>query len=124
MRYPFSRFFRLQASTLIETIVASIIFLCVFGMAMDTLTRLFASGRDEADYLLVESVMNRQRRALEQHPPTGASAKSYPYRWGELRIEMHPYGESSNLLEVDMQAVTLRKKEINYRFIIRGGGEE
>ncbi|MDR0938382.1 MAG: hypothetical protein LBN29_03355 [Mediterranea sp.] len=108
----------LRASTLIETIVASIIFLCVFAMAMDTMTRLFASGRDDGDHLLVESAMGQRRRALERDGAPVPGSRTYVYPWGELRVDVRPYGESSSVFEVDMRAVTLRKKEVAYRYIL------
>jgi hypothetical protein len=108
---------------LIETIVASVIFLCIFAMTMDTLTRLFTSGHDENDFLLIESAMSQHRRALE-HQRLKAGSQSYTYKWGELQVNLQRYGEQKKLFQVDMRATTHRKKEIAYRYVTTCKEEE
>ncbi len=105
---------RLQASTLMETITASIIFMIVFVMAMDTLTRLLTFDKDGAEYIQVENELGRCRKLIRQselRPETS----TYLYDWGEIRVEILNYKE--NVFLVNMVATGKKQRTISYRFL-------
>ena len=105
----------LQAFSLIETIVASVIFMIVFLIAMHTLTSLIKYDIADTSYLLMENELQKLRKSivLNEHFP---SKQVYTYEWGDANIHITPYKD--NVYQIELTAVSKEKnKTISYRFL-------
>lgn len=109
----FSR--KLSASTLIETITASVIFMIVFIMAMDTMTRLLGFDNNDSDYIMMENDIKKCRKQIGQKE-LQPGKETYIYKWGEVEVEIINYKE--NVYQVDLIAKGAKKhRRIGYRFL-------
>ena len=106
---------RLSGSTLLETIVASIIFMIIFGIAMDVLTRIIISNHKDNENLLIESAFGKCQRELTIRP-TSLVNQTFTFDWGEIQVTISPYRR--NLFKVKMNATTKANKSVSYRYII------
>ncbi|MBP1615004.1 MAG: hypothetical protein H6Q13_2452 [Bacteroidetes bacterium] len=108
-------FRKLAASTLLETIIASVIFMIIFVMAMDTLTRLMTFDNEDADYIVIENELRKCKRLVCLNE-LRSEAKTFTYDWGEIDVEISNYKE--NIYQVNMVAVTTNQhRKISYRFL-------
>lgn len=105
---------KLRGSTLVETLTASVIFMIVFMLAMNTLTRLLSVDSD-TDYVIIENDLRKCRRILnrsELHPGT----RTYPYEWGEVEVDIHIY--KNDILQVEMTTHSRKQyRQISYRYL-------
>lgn len=88
----------LSASTVLEVIVASILFLGLFFLAMEMLVRI--SGRQADDTLLQVEI---DRQACIHEFTTGNHAPGEyirEYGWGEMTVAINQYREIRTLQEV------------------------
>lgn len=119
MKYRFGRVSLLStkvtASTLLETIVASVIFMIVFAMAIDTLTRIMIFDHKDSEYLLIESSFGKCDREMRSKKII-AGNESYTFDWGEIHVSIT--NDKKNLYHIEMNAVTKSKKEVSYQYII------
>lgn len=105
----------LTASTLMETIVASIIFMIVFLMGMHTLTRLMDHGVSDTDYLLMESELQKLRKSIT-FDGVFPFEQSYTHEWGNTNIYITPYRDK--VYQIKVTAINKKKrKSISYRFL-------
>lgn len=106
---------RLRGSTLLETMTASIIFMIVFIMAMDTLTCLLTFDNSDADYIVIENELRRCQKQLRQSELRPGTL-TFPYKWGEITVEVSSY--KGNVYRVDMVATGQKKhRKTGYRFL-------
>ncbi len=106
---------QLTASSLLETITASVIFMIIFVMTMDTLTHLMTFDSKSADYIIIENELRKCKRQICLHE-VRPEVKNIKYNWGEINIRISCYSE--NLFQVDMTAKTINKQhQISYRFL-------
>ncbi len=106
----------LRASTLMEVIVASAIFLVVFAISLHTVTRLAVSPREDEDFTEADS---RLRSAFRQYADGRHEAGEYTRPWsrGEIVITIAPYRDYDALQEITLSTVVNRKR-IEYKHII------
>ena len=105
----------LQAFSLIETIVASVIFMIVFLLSMQTLTSLVKYDIADTSYLIMENELQKTRKNLVLHE-SFPTKQDFIYDWGEVKIDITPYMD--NVYQVELTAVSkLKNKTINYRFL-------
>lgn len=118
MRFQFNeirqRCTKVKASTLLETVVASVIFMIVFIIAMDTLTRILISNHKDNDFLVIESAFNSCMHELENKELV-AGENTYTFDWGEIHINISSYKEA--VYQIHIQAITREKREVNYRYL-------
>lgn len=92
---------RLRAASLLEAIVAAVLFLTVFAGVMELVPRL--TVRDD-DALLVAEAEYRVSRAFDKYAsgvwPPGEYAERYD--WGDVAIRVEPYRDFS-----DVQVLTI-----------------
>lgn len=105
---------KLSGSTLLETIVASVIFMIVFSMAMDILTRIVISTQQNSKNLLIESAFHKCERKIKKEGLT-AGTQIYTFDWGKIEVVISPYG--NNLFQVEMNAIARKKKDMSYHYI-------
>lgn len=105
---------KLSGSTVLETIVASVIFMIVFTMGMDILTRILTFNSKDNENLLIESAFNKCEREIERKG-LSIGNEIYTFDWGEIQVTVSQY--RNNLFEVEMNAKTHENKRVIYRYI-------
>lgn len=91
---------KLKATSLLEAIVASVVFLIVFGMAMTSAVNLRKLGTP--DWARIERDFNEFRK---QNPENG---EQYEYDWGRIEATCSDYHDVPGLLDVQ---ITIRLKD-------------
>lgn len=118
MRFPFNSYklliAKLPGSTILETVVAAIIFMIVFSMAMDILTRILISNHKDNENLIIESAFSKCEREIERKD-LAIGNETYTFDWGKIQIAISQYG--GDLYKVEMNAITNAKKKVIYRYI-------
>lgn len=108
----------LRANTLVEVLVASVIFLAVFMIGLETLSRL--TVRDDEGLVFVEADWRVKECFFEFSDglhPVGKYDKNYD--WGEIQVTIAPYRDYRNLQELTLAATILQnRKRIEYKYII------
>lgn len=106
---------RFKGNTLIEVVTASIIFMIVFTMTMDILTRLSAFGNNRVSHVIMERDLKTEAESIKANGiPDGD--KVHDYEWGEIQIGISEYKD--NLCRIDMQAVSGKGKiKMYYTFL-------
>lgn len=105
----------LPAYSLIETIVASVIFMIVFLIGMYTLTGLTKHDLTDADYLAMEVGLQKLRKEITLAAPFPAE-QNYVYEWGEISVYIECYKDE--VYRIELTAVSKKKhKTISYRFL-------
>lgn len=109
---------RLKGASLIEAIVAAVIFLLVFTAALEVVPRLTVRGDDTA--LLIEADY-RMKRAFGKYAtgiwPCGEYAEEY--EWGHVTVTIAPYRDFPDLQTVDIRTyIKWSGKRLGIRQII------
>lgn len=93
---------RLKGSSLIETLVAAVIFLAVFAASIEMLARITVSEESAADMIAAELQM---RRMFDRYvcAPAGTS-HIQEYSWGDIAVSVERYGASRRLNVVNVSA--------------------
>lgn len=119
MKYHFNKIkgltLKVPASTLLEVIVAAIIFMIVFVMGMDTLTRIFIFNHKDNEELLIESSFSKCNRDIKTKELVMGD-QTYIFDWGKIDINISHYKDK--LFLVKMNALTNENREISYRYIL------
>lgn len=105
---------KISGSTILETVVASIIFMIVFSMAMDILTRILISNHKDNENLIIESAFSKCKQEIKRKGLTIGN-ETYPFDWGKIQIIISQYG--NELYKIEMNATTNEKKRVSYRYI-------
>ncbi len=103
----------LKAASLVEALVASVIFLTVFMIAMSSLTniaRINCIGPAPVD------VEDAVKECMEKFAEQPAPSASYEYEWGAVAIQAEQYKGVGGLLDV---TVTARAHNNRYTVIYR-----
>ena len=110
---------KLSASTLIETITASVIFMIVFVIAMDALTTIMTHDTKDSDYIVVENEISKLRRdIIDNGDDIRVGDSVYEFGWGEVRLNISEY-RNNGIFLVDIDAVSLRGRRMAvYRFLL------
>lgn len=108
----------LRGSSLIEALVASVLFLIVFTLSLETLSRLtHRQSGGEIQIAMDHTMQACEREYIHAWCQPLAVVKTYP--WGTIDITLTPYGSSSELLELTLSAVsTQTRQRIQRRHII------
>lgn len=113
----------LRGSTLLETIVASVLFLLVFAISLETTTRLTASSRDagiliEVDYRLNECF--REYSSIKYF--NGEYERTYD--WGNIHVDISQYGSYKQLRHISLKAcIANSHKVLEFNHIVAVGDE-
>lgn len=108
---------KIQASTLMEVIVASLIMLIVFALSMDVMSKLFISMNSDALSIEIENEMNQQ---ISYYSKGSQSIGTYEhiYKWGYISVTINEYDKSLLLLTVTAKS-TASKQSIFYNTLIK-----
>lgn len=108
----------LKASTLVETIIASVIFMCVFMISLETISRLTVQEDDntvlvEADYRIKECL----REYGDGRHADGQYTREYG--WGRIVILIHNYRSYADLQELTIIAeIESISKRLEFKHIV------
>lgn len=100
---------KLKATSLVETIVASVVFLIVFGMAMTSAVNLRKLGTP--DWARIERDFNEFRK---QVPVNG---QAYEYDWGQIEASCSDYHEVPGLLDIQATIRLKDGRKTAYRYL-------
>jgi hypothetical protein len=100
----------LEATSLLETIVATVIFLIVFGMAMTSAVNLHRLGTP--DWAGIERDFNEIRTLAPE------DGRVYVYDWGEIETESGYYHEVPGLKEVHALIKLKDGRKMKYRYLV------
>jgi hypothetical protein len=104
---------RLKATTLLETIVASIVFLIVFGMAMTSAVNL--RRMDKPDWAHIETDFNAMRTLAPE------DGHVYEYDWGDIETSCRNYREIPGLVDVQATISLKDGRKFAYRYLYYDG---
>jgi hypothetical protein len=109
---------RLKGASMIEAIVASLIFLLAFAISLSTLTGL--TLREDEGYVLLEV----ERAISDRFTLYGDGIRAQgtytdTYEWGKITTSITRYGDYENIQQVAMRAtITGSRKTIEYRRLV------
>lgn len=108
----------LPGSTLLETIVASVIFLSVFAVSLETMSRMVASPRDTGIMVEVDHRLNECFRKYSS-PLYTAGEYEQKYSWGTIYIALSRYKEYDRLRHISLRAVVVdSRRTIGFDHVI------
>ncbi len=106
----------LPATSLLETIVSSVIFMILFIIAMHSMTNLLVYENRQPDRLIIENDMRKCRRMIEKEGINESkSAQYYPFSWGKIRVSATPYKD--NILLIEMASEIESGQSVGYYFL-------
>lgn len=106
----------LPATSLLETIVSSVIFMIIFIIAIHSITHLLAYETKQPNWLIIENDMKKCRRIIEKEGVNESrDARYYSFSWGSIRVSATPYKD--NILQVEMSSEIESGQSISYYFL-------
>lgn len=109
---------RLPALSLIEVIVASLIFLTVFTISLQTVVGLTARQNDDAVYIVADMAI---KTTYTEYYMGRIDMPEYKieYSWGDITGQLIPYNDYDGIEELTLIARLSRGgREIIYRYLI------
>lgn len=104
------------ATSLVETIVSSIIFMIIFIIAMDALTNLLVYDQKNPNYIIVENDLKKCRRTIEKEGiDENMKEHYYSYKWGKIKVSVSPYKD--DFLLINMTSQVVKGQSIGYKFL-------
>jgi hypothetical protein len=111
----------LKAGTLVEVIVASVIFMIVFAISLHTVTRLAVNPREGVDIALADCfVRSCIREFSDGLHENGEWERTYDRLL--IRIELAQYRDYETLQELTVSTIVNRKR-LEYKHIIERNDE-
>lgn len=108
-----SRKVSLKATSLLETIVASIVFLIVFGMAMTSTVNL--RKMEKPEWARIETDFNAMRKLAPE------DGHVYEYDWGDIETTSRDYHEVQGLFDVQATISLKDGRKFAYRYLFCDG---
>jgi hypothetical protein len=110
---------RLPGSTLVETLVASILFLVIFFLALDTLSRVGVRVPDDT----LPAVETDLQACLHEFSTGDAAPGDYlrVYEWGEIAIAVRGYGELTDVRRLELVCRIDRHRSLVFHRLIPVG---
>lgn len=105
----------LKGASLVEALVASVLFLTVFLIAMSslmTIARITVSGPSPVE--MEESV----KEGLDRFKKGTGNSGSWNFRWGVVEVEAEPYRTADDVTAVTVTAKADNGRTIVYRYLI------
>jgi hypothetical protein len=106
---------KLKGSSMVEAIVASLIFITVFAISLTTLTRL--TLRKDEGYVLLEAERAMAECSMRYGNGTWSEGEyNDDFEWGEITTVIAPYSDYKRIQQVSLR-VTIRgsRKTIEHR---------
>ncbi|MBQ8838383.1 MAG: hypothetical protein IJ005_03595 [Bacteroidales bacterium] len=105
----------LKGASLVEALVASVIFLTIFLIATDSLINIARINIDGPSPVEVEEALRDCIRRFEVKPDNG---RSYDFDWGVVEVGAKPYRRSDEILDVTITARTWNGRTVIYRYLL------
>lgn len=107
----------LKGSSLVEVLVAAVIFLSVFFASIEMLARITVAGEAAPDVIVAELQMLRIFDK-NMYAPAGTS-HTHEYSWGNITVSVERYGELRRLNVVNVCArIKCGGRVLQYRRIV------
>ena len=107
---------KLPATSLLETIVSSIIFMILFIIAMHSLTNLLVYENRQPNYVIVENDLKKCRQLIERDGIEDNTIELYySYPWGKVKVSVSPY--KGNVLLIHMTSEVDYGQSTGYYFL-------
>lgn len=106
----------LQGASLVEALVASVIFLTIFLIAMSSLVniaRIKVSGPSPVE------IEDAVEECIAKFKDESDDSRSYDFEWGVVEVDAKPYRASDRVLEVAASAKVKYGRTVVYRYIIK-----
>ena len=111
---------KLPATSLLETIVSSVIFMIIFIIAMHSMTTLLVYENRQPNYLIVEKDLKKCRRMIEKNGiDEDIETQYYSFPWGRVKVSVSPY--KGNVLLIRMASETDSGQSTGYYFLYANG---
>lgn len=106
---------RLKGASLVEALVASVIFLTVFFIAMDSLMNISRVSLPVVSPVDIEMSVNE---CVKKFAEGMDSKASFSYTWGNIEIDSIPYKAADCVLDVTVSAKDKNGCLVIYRLLI------
>ncbi len=107
----------LKGSSLVETLVAAVIFLSVFFASIEMLARITVADEAAMDVVVAELQMRRMFDGYADAPSGTSHTQEFP--WGDITVSVERYGESRRLNVVNVCArIKCGGRVLQYRRIV------
>lgn len=109
-----------KASTIIEVVVASVIFMLIFCISLEMLTKMNQDSKSaEALQIIMDCNEYVQQVKISNH---GRGDYIKNFNWGEIHVKVQPY-KNYNLLQEMCFTGKMKdgKRLFEYRFLIKNG---
>lgn len=106
----------LQGASLVEALVASVIFLTIFLIAMSSLVniaRIKVSGPSPVE------IEDAVEECIAKFKDESDDSRSYDFDWGVVEVNAKPYETSDGVLDVTVSAKVKYGRTVIYRRIIK-----
>ncbi|ULB34945.1 MULTISPECIES: hypothetical protein [Proteiniphilum] len=83
---------KLIATSLLETIVSSVIFMILFIIAMHSMTNLLVYENRQPNHLVIENDLKKCRQLIEKEGVyKNTKERYYSFPWGKIKVSIFPY---------------------------------
>lgn len=108
----------IRASTVIEVVVASVIFMLIFCLSLEMLTKINQGNKSEE--LLRISIDRDEYVQQIKTGNYGYGGYMKNFDWGEIQVKIRPYRDYISLREMHFTGIMKNgKKLFDYRFLIK-----
>ena len=104
----------LRATTLAETLVASVIFLTCFIIATDSLVNITVNEAAAQETVAMEL---ETERCMEKFSRDTDTRYMFRYRWGTVTCERHSYSGFHGLYRTDVTIQLKNRRKITYIYL-------
>lgn len=114
---------KIKGSTIVEAVVASVLFLLVFFICLESVTRMNSMRSSEEPMEVEMDFNNCVRKFLTGNYDLGEYTETY--HWGKISIDIRPYPKYDDIRELDFMATfNNNRRAIRYRLLNHLGYEE
>lgn len=106
----------IKGSTVIEVIVASIIFLVIFTLSMDTLVRISSKSNTSIELIDAQSKVTDMYRLAIDNLEKGQIEREYS--WGRVVATIAQYKDYNDLKQITITATIKKSKQQLKRYYI------
>ena len=106
----------LKGASLVEALVASVIFLTVFLIAMNSLVNIARLNVFGPSPVEIEAAVEE---CLAKFKDESDNSHSYDFDWGVVDVNAKPYGMFDGVLDVTLSAKVKYRQTVIYRYIIK-----
>lgn len=107
---------KLIATSLLETIVSSVIFMILFIIAMHSMTNLLVYENKQPNHLVIENDLKKCRRIIaKEGVDENTKEQYYSFPWGKIKVSVSPY--KGNILLIHISSEIEGGQSTGYYFL-------